>query len=125
MSRDRLQWLADNCGFDTILDEVASLVGFTGTISYESVIEAYVNPIAMYAEEMLTYWKEQEIKRKEEEERKRKELEDKRNKINSEISKQEQIVEENKRKIFGQGAKMKKDALATIEELKQELYNLR
>lgn len=125
VSQDRLQWLADNCGFDTILDEVASFVGFTGAVSYESVIEAYVNPIAMYAEEMLTYWKEQEIKRKEEEERKRKELEDKRNKINSEISKQEQIVEENRRKIFGQGAKMKKDALARIEELKQELYNLR
>ncbi|MCM1526683.1 MAG: hypothetical protein NC091_05495 [Bacteroides sp.] len=125
VSHDRLQWLADNCGFDKILNEVASLIDFTGNISYENVIEAYVNPIAMYAEELLAFWKEQEEKRKAEEERKRKELEEKRSKINTEISKQEQIVESNKHKFLGQGAKLKKEALARIEELKQELYNLK
>lgn len=48
----------------------------------------------------------------------KKELEEKRNEISAKISEQEQIVASNKHKLFGQGAKLKKEALIRIEELK-------
>lgn len=132
VTEERVNWFADNCGFNNMLNEIAQLVNFTGDLTYENVIAAYVTPITEYAKTLFTKWeKEEEMrrieeeKRKEEENRKRKELEEKRNKINARISEQEQIVADNKHKLFGQGAKMKKDALLRIEELKQELDNLR
>ena len=80
MSQDRLKWLAENCGFDKILNEVASLIDFVGDISYENIIESYTNRIVVYAKELLSYWREQEEKRKVEEEHKR--LEEERKKRN-------------------------------------------
>ncbi len=80
VSQDRLKWLAENCGFDKILNEVASLIDFVGDISYENIIESYTNRIVVYAKELLSYWREQEEKRKVEEEHKR--LEEERKKRN-------------------------------------------
>lgn len=132
VTEERIQWLTENCGFDGLLAEIANLVNYTGELTYGNVIGAYVSPITEYAKDLFTKWEAEEEKRrieeekrKAEKERKRKELEEKRNKINAQISEQEQIVADNKHKLFGQGAKMKKDALARIEELKQELNNLR
>lgn len=107
--------LVDVCGND-IMQEILSKCNLGQT----QTLDALKNDLVLKFTDKILNKKKQVA----EEKRRQQELQEKKSNINKQIEEQKKILEENKFKMFGDGAKKKKAAKEKIEMLKKELLNL-